>query len=142
MDGTLSSSTTPGQSGQGCEGNVEVLRIPQSSSISGTSLSDCFVSYVGRSLLGILPLCREKRSVYSSAPADWAKLLIWIFNCSFGAKDSHHLFRCGSHCAHTHTHTHTHTHIYIYVYVWNQMPWRNYEQYCCFEIFLTLSFDD
>ena len=37
-----------------------VLRIPQSSSITGTSPSDCFVSYLGHSLeVGVLPLCRE-----------------------------------------------------------------------------------
>ena len=35
-----------------------VLRIPQSSSITGTSPSDCLVSYPGHSLGGILPLCR------------------------------------------------------------------------------------
>ena len=38
-----------------------VLRIPQSSSITGTSLSECFVSYPGHSL---------GRSL--TAPANWA----------------------------------------------------------------------
>ena len=42
---TLSGATTLGQSGPGSDGNKGVLRIPQSSSITGASLSDCLVSY-------------------------------------------------------------------------------------------------
>ena len=42
--GYLSGATTPGQCGTGSNGNEGVLRIPQSSSITGTSLSDCLVS--------------------------------------------------------------------------------------------------
>ena len=48
------------QSGTGSDGNKEVLCIPQSSSITGTSPSDCLVSYA------------EVQSVYSTAPDDWA----------------------------------------------------------------------
>ena len=48
--GPLPGTTTPGQSGPRSDGNEEVPRIPQSSSITGTSLSDCLV---------VLPLCRE-----------------------------------------------------------------------------------
>ena len=44
--------TTPGQSGPGSNGNEAVLRIPQSPRITGTSPSDCFVSYPGRLLAG------------------------------------------------------------------------------------------
>ena len=40
MDTALSGATTPGQSGPGSDGNEGVLRIPQSSSITGTSLSN------------------------------------------------------------------------------------------------------
>ena len=44
-----------GQSGAGRNGSEEVLRIPQSSSITGTSSSDCLVSYLGHSLrVGVL----------------------------------------------------------------------------------------
>ena len=64
MDQTLSGATTPDQSGPGSDGNGGLLRIPQSSSITGTSPSDCLVSYPGRSA--------EKQSVYSTAPVDWA----------------------------------------------------------------------
>ena len=46
---TLSGATTPSQSGPGSDGNEEVFRIPQSSSITGTSASDCLVTYPGHS---------------------------------------------------------------------------------------------
>ena len=42
---TLSGATTLGYSGPGSDGNDELLCIPQSSSITGTSPSDCLVSY-------------------------------------------------------------------------------------------------
>ena len=44
IDRTLSYTTTPDQSGPGNDGNKWVLCIPQSSSITGTSPSDCLVS--------------------------------------------------------------------------------------------------
>ena len=70
--GPLSGATTPGQRGPGSDGNKGVLHIPQSSSIAGTSPSDCLVSYPGHSLGGSYPSA-EKQSVYSTAPADWAR---------------------------------------------------------------------
>ena len=42
---TLLGAPTSDQSGPGSDGNEGVLHIPQSSSITGTSLSDCLVSY-------------------------------------------------------------------------------------------------
>ena len=47
---TLSGATTPDQSGLGSNGNEGILRIPQSSSITGASPSDCLVSYKGHKL--------------------------------------------------------------------------------------------
>ena len=44
VDRTLSDGTTPGQSEPGIDGNEDLLRIPQSSSITGTSPSDCLES--------------------------------------------------------------------------------------------------
>ena len=44
IDRTLSGATTPGQNGRWSDGNEGVLRIPQSSYITGVSLSDCLVS--------------------------------------------------------------------------------------------------
>ena len=68
--GPLSGATTPGQSEPWSNGNEKVLRIPQSSSIAGTSPSDCLVSYPGH---GSYPSA-EVQSVYPTAPADWACL--------------------------------------------------------------------
>ena len=69
IDRTLSGATTPGQSGPGSNGNEGVLHIPQSSSIAGTSPSDCLVSYPGHSLGGILtPLQRSSRCILQPQP--------------------------------------------------------------------------
>ena len=43
---TLSGATTPGQSGPDSDGNEGGLRIPQNSSITEASPSDCLVSYL------------------------------------------------------------------------------------------------
>ena len=61
------------QSGPGSDGNKGYFRIPQSSSIAGTSPSNYLVSYTGHSFGGggLTPLQRSSR-VYSTAPADWA----------------------------------------------------------------------
>ena len=62
---------TPGQSGPGSNANEEVLCIPQSSSITETSPSDCLVSYPGHSLGESYPSA-EMQLVYSATPAEWA----------------------------------------------------------------------
>ena len=69
----LSGATILGQSSPGSNGSEGVLRIPQSSSITGTSPSDCLVSYPGLSLgRGFYPTA-EIRLLYSTAPANWAR---------------------------------------------------------------------
>ena len=83
IDRILSDATTPGQSGLGSDGNEGVLRIPQRSSITRASPSDCLVSYLGHSLGGYLST--EIKSVYSIAPADWAIKWPWII-LWFGGK--------------------------------------------------------
>ena len=45
-DRTLSGATTPGKSGPGGDGNERVHYIPQNSGITGTSSSDCLMSYL------------------------------------------------------------------------------------------------
>ena len=55
MDRTLSHATAPGQSGPGSDGNEEVLRIPQNTSITRASPSDCLVLYSGHSLKEYYP---------------------------------------------------------------------------------------
>ena len=54
IDGTLSGATFPSQSGPGSNGNEGILCIPQSSSITEASPSDCLVSYPGHSFWGCL----------------------------------------------------------------------------------------
>ena len=67
---TLSSATTPGQSGPGSDGNQGALHIPQNSSITGTSPSDYLVSYTWYSFGEASYPSAEKPSMYSAAPAD------------------------------------------------------------------------
>ena len=82
LDRTLSGTTIPGQSGPGSDGYEGVLRIPQSSSITGASPSDCLESYPEHSP-GSYPSA-EIQSVYSSAPSDWVALLgILVFSLEY-----------------------------------------------------------
>ena len=64
---TLSGATTPGQSGPRCNGDEGMLHIPQCSSITEASQSDCLVSNPEQSLVGVLPLCREAVGVFYSS---------------------------------------------------------------------------
>ena len=50
IDKTLPGATTLSQSEPGSDSKEGVLRIPQSSSMTGTSSSDCLVSYTGHTL--------------------------------------------------------------------------------------------
>ena len=68
IDRTLIDATTPGQSGPGSDGNEGVLRIPHSSSIVGTSPSDCLVSYPEHSLRGHTPLQRSSWCILQPQP--------------------------------------------------------------------------
>ena len=69
IDKTLLGATIPGQSVPGSNGNEGVLRIPQNSSITGASPSDCFVLYSGHSLGGALkPLQGSSRCILQPQP--------------------------------------------------------------------------
>ena len=72
IDRTLSGATNPDKSGPGSDGNEGVLCIPQNSSITGTSPSDCLALYPGHSWGGVSPPPphAEMQSVYFIAPAD------------------------------------------------------------------------
>ena len=67
IDRALSGATTSGQSEPGNNGNEGLLCIAQSSSITGTSPSDCLVSYPGHSL-GWRYQSAEVQSVYFITP--------------------------------------------------------------------------
>ena len=70
---TLSGATTLGYNRPGSHCNKGVLCIPKSSSISGTSLSDCLVSYLGHTLRwGVSYLAAEMQLDYSTA--DWTRI--------------------------------------------------------------------
>ena len=69
---SLSGATSPNQSEPGSDGSKGVLRNPLRSSITGASSSDCLVSYPGQTLEESYP-SEEMQSVYSTAPADWAR---------------------------------------------------------------------
>ena len=73
IDRTLPGAITPGQSGSGKDGNKEVVCIPQSSTITGASSSDCLMSYPEHSLRGGggSYLSPEMQSVHSTAPFSW-----------------------------------------------------------------------
>ena len=67
---TQTGATIPGQSAPGSNGNEGVLRILQSPSITGTSPSNCLVSYPGYSLGGVYSSA-DVKSVYATVQAHW-----------------------------------------------------------------------
>ena len=73
LDKTLSRATPPDQSEPGSDRNDRTLRIPQSSSVTRTTPSDCLVSYLGHSFRESYSSAR-KQLVFSTALADWAIL--------------------------------------------------------------------
>ena len=73
---TLSSATTPSQSGAGSDSNEGVHRIPESSGITEASPSDCLVSYAGHSLGEYY---FSAKLVYSAAPDNRVIFFFCIF---------------------------------------------------------------
>ena len=81
IDRTLSGATIPDLNETGSNGNEWVFYIPQSSSITGTSPSDCLVSYLGHSLGGGLTLLQRcSRCILQPAGLHWNCVLTlnWI----------------------------------------------------------------
>ena len=78
IDRTLIGALTSDQNRPRSDDNKVVLHIPQSSSITEASLSDCLVSYQRYSLGESYPSA-EMQSMYTSVPADWAKI-IWLLH--------------------------------------------------------------
>ena len=87
FDRTQSGATTLDQRGTRSDSNKEVLQIPQSSSITGASLSYCLLSYTGH-LLREFYSSAEMQLVYSTTLSDWAlketrqESLIPLLRCS------------------------------------------------------------
>ena len=80
IDRTLSGATTPGPSGPESDGNERVIHIPQSSSITGASSSDCLVSY-HRTLMGesLTPLQRSSQCILQIQPTGQMCVYIYIY---------------------------------------------------------------
>ena len=89
IERTQSDDTTLSQIGPGSDANEGVFRISQSSSITGTSPSDCSVSYHGHSLGwglgGVLFLCWHAIDIFYS-PSQLNKETIWVY-CKMKIKD-------------------------------------------------------
>ena len=81
---------------------------PQSSNITGVLPSDCLVSYPGHSLGGVLPLCREA-VVYSTAPADWARVCVCVYT---------YIYICVCVCVYLYIYICVCVYVYIYIYVY------------------------
>ena len=77
INSTLSGTTTPGQSGPESNDNEGVLRISQGPGVSGSSPSDCLMSYTGHSLARSSYSFAEMQWVYSTAPAYWVRTF-WV----------------------------------------------------------------
>ena len=91
IDSTLSGTTTPGQSGLRSNGKEGVLCIPQNSSITGTSPSDCLVSYSGH-LLGGFTLWREAVGILYSPSRLGNNMLDWDIILSAFKQQLHYYF--------------------------------------------------
>ena len=85
--GHLSSANTPGQSGPRSKGNEGVLHIPQSSNITGTLPSDCFVSYPGHLMRGSLtPQQRCSQCIRQPQPAGQTRNYCSCYKINFRKK--------------------------------------------------------
>ena len=80
IDRALSGATTPGQSGSGSDSNEGVLCIPQSSSITGTSPSDCLVSYQDTHWESLTPQQRSSWCILQPQPTEQTKLSVQVTN--------------------------------------------------------------
>ena len=75
IDRTLSGVNIPDQNKPGSNGNEGILQIYQSSNITWASPSDGLVTYIGLSLVGVLPLCRDAVSIfYNSSQLGYSNL--------------------------------------------------------------------
>ena len=68
---------SPGHCEPGSNDNEGILLIPQRSSITGASPSDCLMSYLGHSLWGGSNSSADMQSLYSTAPSDWTSIVLY-----------------------------------------------------------------
>ena len=77
MGRCLSGAAIPGQSGPGSNGNEGVPRLRQSSRITGTSPSDCLVSYLGHLLGGLTSVQSCSRCIQQPQPTGQTIFELW-----------------------------------------------------------------
>ena len=70
-DWILSDTTTPGDRRAGSDGNEDILRIPQSSSIMGASPSDCLISLSDARGVMVIVVGNEHDDTSSNLGRDW-----------------------------------------------------------------------
>ena len=99
LDRTLTDATSPGKTAPVNDSNSGLLRIPQSSCMSETSLSECSVTYLWHSLWeGLTPLQRSSRfissiTIYCLHTVQWLQVLQFIVCTQFnGFKYNYLLF--------------------------------------------------
>ena len=117
---TLLGVTTLGLGGPGSNGNEEVLCILQSLSITGTSPSDCLVSYPGHSFgWGLTPLQRCSQCILQSQPT--GQIFTWIYT-------------------HTHTYNCIYIHVDMYIYIYTYIYRDLYLHVCIYlQIYIYIS---
>ena len=131
IDRNLSGATTPHRSGPGSDDNEGLLRIPQSSSITGASLWDCLVSYPEHSLGRGLTHCRSAVGVFYSSSRLGSKRVSspsnFEFNFSLFRLLKHNLGLCAMNTVWGHTNKWADAqqtrgmpsqYIYIYIYIY------------------------
>ena len=96
-------------SGPESDGNEGVLYIPQSSSITEASASDCLMSYLGHSVVvgGSYP-SEEVQSVYSTTSVDWADVYMRPTKDTLIKQHSSDQWICHVNCT-----------LYIYIYIYS-----------------------
>ena len=118
---TLLGATPSSQSGPGSDGDEGVLLIPQNPSITGTSLSDCLVSYLGHLLRGrVLPLCRGAVSVFYSPTRLDNELCVCVCVCIYiyiYIYSYIYIYIYSSVCMCIPNCVHIHTPVCIYIYI-------------------------
>ena len=108
-----------GHSEPGSNDNEGVLHIPQGPCITGTSPSDCLVSYLGHSLGGVLPFSREAVGVFYSpswlGKREYDTPYIYIYMC---------VCVCVCVCVYIYIYIYVYIYIYIYIYIsWTLTKW-------------------
>ena len=124
MDRALSGAAILGRSGPGSNDIEGVLRIPQSSNITGISPSDCLVSYLGHSWgRGLTSLQRCSQCIQQPQPTGQIYMCVLVYKYMYVCV---YVYIYIYIYIHTQTHTHTYIYVcvlYIYIYIYIMCIW-------------------